>query len=128
MHLATHGQFSSKASETFILAWDKQIDLKKLNSLLNKGDLSQQQPIELLVLSACQTAQGDQRAALGLAGVAVRSGARSTLATLWTVSDESTKEFMVQFYQELLKLCVWLNFICSNNLNSIIPTTGHPLF
>jgi len=145
MHLATHGQFSSKASETFIRAWDKQIDLKKLNSLLNKGDLSQQQPIELLsllnkgdlsqqqpiellVLSACQTAQGDQRAALGLAGVAVRSGARSTLATLWTVSDESPKEFMVQFYQELLKLCVWLNFICSNNLNSIIPTTGHPLF
>ena len=128
MHLATHGQFSSKASETFIRAWDKQIELKKLNSLPNKGDLSQQQPIELLVLSACQTAQGDQRAALGLAGVAVRSGARSTLATLWTVSDESTKEFMVQFYQELLKLCVWLNFICSNNLNSIIPTTGHPLF
>lgn len=102
MHLATHGQFSSKATETFILAWDKQIDLKQLNALLNRGDLSQQQPIELLVLSACQTAQGDQRAALGLAGVAVRSGARSTLATLWTVSDESTKEFMVQFYQKLL--------------------------
>lgn len=103
MHLATHGQFSSKASETFILAWDKQIDLKQLNALLNKSDLSQQKPIELLVLSACQTAQGDQRAALGLAGVAMRSGARSTLATLWTVSDESTKEFMVQFYQDLLK-------------------------
>jgi CHAT domain-containing protein len=103
MHLATHGQFSSKATETFILAWDKQIDLKQLNALLNQDDLSQQQPIELLVLSACQTAKGDQRAALGLAGVAVRSGARSTLATLWTVSDESTKEFMVQFYQKLLK-------------------------
>lgn len=103
MHLATHGQFSSKPEETFILAWDRQIDFKQLNALLNQGDLSQKQPIELLVLSACQTAQGDQRAALGLAGVAVRSGARSTLATLWTVSDESTKEFMLQFYQTLLK-------------------------
>lgn len=58
-------------------------------------------PIELLVLSACQTAAGDKRAALGLAGVAVRAGARSTLATLWFVSDEATSELMTRFYQEL---------------------------
>jgi CHAT domain-containing protein len=103
LHLATHGQFSSKASETFILTWDKPIDVKQLNTLLTSRDLPNSQPIELLVLSACQTAKGDKRAALGLAGVAVRSGARSTLATLWTVSDESTAEFMEQFYQELLK-------------------------
>jgi CHAT domain-containing protein len=58
-------------------------------------------PIELLVLSACQTASGDNRATLGLAGVAVRSGARSTLATLWSVNDESTAQFMETFYQKL---------------------------
>jgi CHAT domain-containing protein len=52
-------------------------------------------------LSACQTADGDRRAALGLAGVAVRSGARSTLATLWPVDDRSTSLLMVQFYQQL---------------------------
>lgn len=103
MHLATHGQFSSKASETFILTWDGRIDVKQLNTLLFNRDLSNSPPLELLVLSACQTAKGDKRAALGLAGVAVRSGARSTLASLWTVSDQSTAEFMVQFYQELLK-------------------------
>ena len=103
MHLATHGQFSSKASETFILTWDKPLDVKQLNTLLASRELLNSSPIELLVLSACQTAKGDKRAALGLAGVAVRSGARSTLATLWTVSDESTADFMVQFYQELLK-------------------------
>jgi CHAT domain-containing protein len=102
MHLATHGQFSSKAADTFILTWDKSLNVKQLNALFANRDL-RRKPIELLVLSACQTAQGDKRAALGLAGVAVRSGARSTLATLWTVSDESTKDFMVQFYQELLK-------------------------
>ncbi len=106
IHLATHGQFSSKASETFILTWDGRIDVKQLNTLLANRDLSDSPPIELLVLSACQTAKGDRRAALGLAGVAVRSGARSTLATLWTVSDESTANFMVQFYQEFLKLDV----------------------
>jgi CHAT domain-containing protein len=58
-------------------------------------------PLELLVLSACQTAYGDKRAALGLAGLAVRSGARSTVATLWSVNDRSTAELMTQFYQNL---------------------------
>jgi len=103
MHLATHGQFSSKASETFLLTWDGRLDVKQLSTLLANRDLPDSPPIELLVLSACQTAKGDKRAALGLAGVAVRSGARSTLATLWTVSDESTADFMAQFYQELIK-------------------------
>jgi CHAT domain-containing protein len=59
--------------------------------------------IELLVLSACETATGDKRAALGLAGMAVRAGARSTTATLWTVNDLGTAEFMNQFYQVLSK-------------------------
>ena len=103
MHLATHGQFSSKAEETFILTWDGRIDVKELSTLLTNRELTNSPPIELLVLSACQTAKGDNRAALGLAGVAVRSGASSTLASLWMVSDKSTAEFMVQFYQELLK-------------------------
>ncbi len=103
MHLATHGQFSSKAEETFILTWDGRIDVKELSTLLTNRELTDSPAIELLVLSACQTAKGDNRAALGLAGVAVRSGARSTLASLWMVSDESTAEFMVQFYQQLLK-------------------------
>jgi CHAT domain-containing protein len=101
VHLATHGQFSSKPEETFILTWDGQLDVKQLNTLLSNRDLPNSSPLELLVLSACQTAKGDKRAALGLAGVAVRSGARSTLATLWTVNDESTAKFMEQFYKEL---------------------------
>ncbi|NJL09840.1 MAG: CHAT domain-containing protein [Calothrix sp. SM1_7_51] len=53
-------------------------------------------------MSACQTAAGDNRAALGLAGVAIQSGARSTLATLWSVSDESTRELMSIFYDNLV--------------------------
>jgi CHAT domain-containing protein/tetratricopeptide (TPR) repeat protein len=101
IHLATHGRFSSKAEDTFILTWDDRINVKQLDTLLRSREQGDLNPIELLVLSACQTATGDQRAALGLAGLAVRSGARSTLATLWSVNDRSTASLMVEFYREL---------------------------
>lgn len=58
-------------------------------------------PVELLTLSACQTALGDDRSALGLAGIAVKAGARSALASLWLIDDESTALLMSRFYQEL---------------------------
>ncbi|MFB8787388.1 MAG: CHAT domain-containing protein [Potamolinea sp.] len=103
VHLATHGQFSSKAEETYILTWDDRINVNELSNLLEKTDLRRSTPIELLVLSACETAKGDNRAALGIAGVAVRAGARSTLATLWQVNDRATAVLMVRFYQELTK-------------------------
>ncbi len=67
VHLATHGQFSSKAEETFIVAWDKRIYVNELNNLVRTRDTQRPEAIELLVLSACQTAAGDKRAALGLA-------------------------------------------------------------
>ena len=102
VHLATHGQFSSNADDTFILTWDGRINVKQLDQLLRSRERNLN-PIELLVLSACQTATGDKRAALGMAGVAVRSGARSTLASLWSVSDRSTAALMIEFYRELGK-------------------------
>jgi CHAT domain-containing protein len=101
VHLATHGQFSSKAENTFLLTWNSRIKVKDLDQLLQTRQRQNTNPIELLVLSACQTATGDKRAALGLAGLAVRSGARSTLATLWSVNDESTAQLMVEFYRQL---------------------------
>ncbi|MGK7934669.1 MAG: CHAT domain-containing protein [Xenococcaceae cyanobacterium] len=100
VHLATHGQFSSNAEDTFVLTWDDRINIDEL-SLLLRGDSKQLRPIDLLVLSACETATGDRLAALGLAGIAVRAGARSTLASLWSVSDEATVPLMTNFYQEL---------------------------
>ncbi len=102
VHLATHGKFSSNAEDTFIISWDKRININELNQLLKSRNEKQSKPIELLVLSACQTAAGDNRATLGLAGVAVRAGARSTLASLWNIPDDSTSVLMKQFYQELL--------------------------
>ncbi len=101
VHLATHGKFSSNPEETYILTWDNLLKVKNFDNLLRQSDSKESGTIELLVLSACKTAEGDKRAALGLAGVAVRAGARSTLATLWSVDDESTTELMSRFYQDL---------------------------
>ncbi|HEY9872511.1 MAG TPA: CHAT domain-containing protein [Candidatus Obscuribacterales bacterium] len=101
VHLATHGKFSSQLVDTFILAWDERIRVNQLDNLIQLSDANRQQPIELLVLSACETATGDKRSALGLAGIAVRAGARSTLATLWAVNDAGTAGLMSQFYKEL---------------------------
>ena len=101
VHIATHGQFSSSLEDTFLLAWDERININELDSILQTRNDEQGNAIELLVLSACETATGDSRAALGLAGMAVRAGAKSTLATLWSVNDRATSELMSDFYQEL---------------------------
>ncbi|MEM8806228.1 MAG: CHAT domain-containing protein [Cyanobacteria bacterium P01_G01_bin.38] len=101
IHIATHGQFSSRSEETFILAWDDRINVTELHRTLQGQPAQEKDPIELLVLSACETAASDKRAGLGLAGTAVRAGARSTLATLWSVNDEATSELIDQFYQQL---------------------------
>jgi CHAT domain-containing protein len=103
VHIATHGQFSSNAAETFILAWDRPILVNELSDLLQTEEVTSPQPIELLVLSACRTAAGDQRATLGMAGVAVRAGARSTIASLWNLDDDSGAALMDQFYQALVQ-------------------------
>ncbi|MEH2200002.1 CHAT domain-containing protein [Nostoc sp.] len=101
VHIATHGEFSSNPNKTFILTWEQLLKAKDFDNLIRLSGQRESSAIELLVLSACETAQGDKRATLGLAGIAVRAGARSTLATLWAVDDKSTAQFMSKFYQEL---------------------------
>lgn len=101
VHLATHGQFSSNPDETFILTWSDRISIQDFDLLFQKRRVGIIEPIELLVMSACQTAAGDNRATLGLAGFALRSGAKSTIASLWSVNDESTAYLMKEFYRQL---------------------------
>ncbi|MDJ0509232.1 MAG: CHAT domain-containing protein [Crocosphaera sp.] len=101
VHFATHGQFSSQFEETFLVAWNSSINVLELEKLLKENDPRGINPIELLILSACETAAGDNRAALGLAGFAVRAGARSTLATLWSVNDQASAVIMEEFYKQL---------------------------
>jgi len=101
VHIATHGKFSSKQEATFLVIGDGKLNVADFAAGLDLRDLPKSQALELLVLSACETAEGDKRAALGMAGVALRSGARSTIATLWQVNDRSTAELMVKFYEIL---------------------------
>ncbi len=102
VHLATHGQFSSRQEDTFLLTWDGQMNIRELAELLESRQ-GNRQKIDLLVLSACDTAVGDDQAILGLAGLAVKSGARSTLATLWPIKDRAAAPLMDNFYQQLNK-------------------------
>lgn len=98
IHLATHADFQpGKADNTYIQLWDSQL---KINQLRQMG-WSQPPQVELLVLSACRTALGDVDAELGFAGLAVQSGVKSALASLWYVSDEGTLALMSGFYQHL---------------------------
>jgi CHAT domain-containing protein len=100
VHIASHGQFGRDASQTFILTHDTKLTLNDLEAMIRPSQY-RGQPVEMLVLSACQTAAGDDRAALGLAGVAVKAGARSALATLWFVNDQSTSVLVKEVYNQL---------------------------
>jgi CHAT domain-containing protein/tetratricopeptide (TPR) repeat protein len=102
VHLATHGIFSNNPKETFLVTAENQaIDLDRLQELLRTGKGNRRDALELLTLSACQTAKGNRRATLGMAGVAIRAGASSTVATLWSVDDRSTGKLVEQFYRNL---------------------------
>ncbi len=100
VHIASHGQFDHDARNTFVLTFDGKLSLNKIESLIRPSQY-RGKPVELLVLSACQTAAGDDRAALGLAGVAIKAGARSAVASLWFVNDQSTAAFVSELYNQL---------------------------
>src|SRR5438477_2445083 len=100
VHIASHGHFDSDAKKTFVLTFDSKLTLDELEALIRPAQL-RDKPVEMLSLSACQTAAGDDRAALGLAGVAVKAGARSAFATLWFVNDEASTTLISDFYGEL---------------------------
>jgi CHAT domain-containing protein/Tfp pilus assembly protein PilF len=100
VHIASHGQFNSDAHKTFVLTYDGKLTLNDLEALIRPSQY-RGKPVELLVLSACQTASGDDRAALGLAGVAIKAGARSAMASLWFVNDQSTSALISELYHQL---------------------------
>ncbi len=100
VHMATHAQFEADYRRSFLLTYDDVITLDELEDIMGSQRFTDE-PIDLLVLSACQTAVGDERAALGLAGVAVKAGARSALASLWHINDESTALLVAEFYRQL---------------------------
>ncbi|MEM8807986.1 MAG: CHAT domain-containing protein, partial [Cyanobacteria bacterium P01_G01_bin.38] len=111
LHMATHGTFGFEPNDNFVVAGAKQTGTaSQFNEKLTIGGLDElirnvndptRAPIELLTLTACETAIGDTRSTLGLAGVALRAGVRSAIATLWSVGDASSAELISRFYENL---------------------------
>lgn len=101
VHITTHGQFSSDPLKTVLVAYDKLINIRDFDSLIKGKTENSQNAIELLVLSACETAKGNKQSAMGIAGMATTAGARSTVATLWRVDADSTALLMQEFYKGL---------------------------
>jgi len=100
LHIASHGEFSSEPGKTFLLAYDGKLTMDRLDQYIGLFKF-RDDPLELLTLSACDTAEGDDRAALGLAGVAIKAGARSAVATLWEINDVAAAGLVADFYRGL---------------------------
>ena len=98
LHLATHAEFQpGKPGNSYIQLWNEKLSFQQLREQLQLAD----SPVELMVLSACRTALGDEEAELGFAGLAVQAGVKSVLGSLWYVSDEGTLGLMTSFYEQL---------------------------
>ena len=99
-HIASHFEFQpGKETDSYLLLGDgNKVSLAAF--ALEGYDFS---AVELLTLSACNTAVGaaraDGREVEGLGVTAQRRGAKGVLATLWPVADQSTGLFMQQFYR-----------------------------
>nr|VFK60009.1 MAG: CHAT domain-containing protein [Candidatus Kentron sp. TC] len=100
VHMATHGVFTGDSDRSFILTYDELLRINRIATLF-QPKVFDEVPVELLTLSACQTAEGDDRSPLGLIGVAVQSGARSALGALWPVEDKATQKLLTAFYTHL---------------------------
>ena len=99
VHIASHGYFSGDPKKSFIMAYDHLLNMEQLSELF-QTEAFHDRPIELVTLSACQTAEGDDRSPLGLSGVVVQTGVKSAIGTLWPVADEAAKQFFSDFYEQ----------------------------
>ena len=100
VHLATHANFDpTRPDRSYIQFWD--------GERLSPDELRQAQwyappVVELLTLSACETARGGNGSMeMGFAGFAVQAGVKSVLASLWDIDDTGTLPLMLQFYRAL---------------------------
>jgi len=102
IHLATHGDFQAgQISNSYIQFWDKKINLDELRKLSQRLKWNKDPKVEMLVLSACRTALGNQQAELGFSGLAVQVGVKSVLGSLLYVSDQGSLALMTKFYEQL---------------------------
>jgi CHAT domain-containing protein len=102
LHIATHGKFVPvNPDKSFLLLGDgNQLAIPRIRTLQNLSS------IDLVVLSACETALGgadqDGVEIAGISSYFLRKGAaKAVMASLWLVNDASTSLSMQQFYKNL---------------------------
>lgn len=100
VHIASHGVFGGSASESFIMTYDELLTMDRLQAMLGES-ANRKAPLELLTLSACETAEGDDRSPLGISGAALKARAKSAIGTLWPVEDTAAEKVMQAFYADL---------------------------
>lgn len=124
VHVASRSEIGHDAASSFVLAYDEKISMDRLAQMV--GILQyRQEPLELLTLSACETAAEDDRAALGLSGVAVKTGARSAVASLWPGDPQSTAELVGEFYRQLQTAGVSKAVALQRAQQKILSQPGH---
>jgi CHAT domain-containing protein len=126
VHIASHGFFGRSSGQSFLLAYDDVIKLDDLQRLI--AVQGAQSGIDLLTLSACDTATGDDRAPLGFAGAAIKAHARSVVGTLWAVSDTATQQFMEGFYKNLTQNGKAEALTRAQRLQIQSPRFSHPFY
>lgn len=105
IHLATHGWFSGSLESSFLQAYQSKISLPELENALIQHNLNfPNNLLELLILSACDTATGDSRATLGMSGIAIRAGVNNVLGSLWSIQDRKVVPLISEFYRHWTKL------------------------
>jgi CHAT domain-containing protein len=129
VHIASHSEVGHDVNQSFLQAYDGKISMDRLAQMVGLSQY-RQQPLELLTLSACETAVDDDRAALGLNGVAVKTGARSALASLWVAEDQAAPELVAEFYRQLQDSTVSKAVALQRAQQKILaqPGHGHPSF
>ncbi|MFK5970656.1 MAG: CHAT domain-containing protein [Candidatus Marithrix sp.] len=125
LHIASHGQFKPDLADTFLLTYDDKLSMNKLENLIRRTNTNK---IDLLTLSACETAVGNDRAALGLAGVALKAGVKSALASLWKVDDAATPAMLIEFYQQLTNSKLTKAQALQNAQNMMLTNTKYAQF
>lgn len=124
LHLSTHGQFSSDPTQTFLLAWDRPLTVQEISGVLEADN----EGLDLLFLSACHSAAGDPRSLLGLAGLSAQSGARNTVASLWSADAAASVLLSREFYADISEPRSMHERLRQAQLKLLRSDYGHPYY
>lgn len=125
-HVSTHGKFSSDPAQTYLLAWDRPLNVQDIQGALQAATRSG--GLDLLFLSACNSAEGDPRSLLGLAGLSAQSGASNTIASLWSADAAASAMLSQEFYGALKDPVLVADALRQAQLKLLKSPYAHPYY